>query len=299
MNITTRAKPVLITTARETGFSLLLLLGQESGSSSDLDFLDESATESSRNWLGLYFDWVWNVLQGDLGTSIRTGIPVTQQIASVGINTLVLTLGAILLTLVIAVPIAVWSSLRTHGFITQTLNIAGYIVSALPVFWLGYIIIYISSKHFNYFPIYMGFGTGSLDTTQIMLPILVLGLGSGIIAETIRFMRFELGHVLAEEYIRTARAKGSSIWKHAYKEGLLLPITEIVATRIPFVISGAIIVEQIFNWPGLGRMAWQAAQDRDFPVIMGITLVATLLVRLGTLCQRFIYIYVNPRASHE
>jgi peptide/nickel transport system permease protein len=102
---------------------------------------------------------------------------------------------------------------------------------------------------------------------------------------------------MAEDYIRTARAKGASVWRHAFKEGLLLPASEIIAAKIPFILGGAVIVEQIFNWPGMGRMAWQAAQDRDFPVIMGIALVAAVFVRMGSLIQRLIFSFVSPHGA--
>ncbi len=115
----------------------------------------------------------------------------------------------------------------------------------------------------------------------------------------IRHLREEMSRVMAEDYMRTARAKGASMWRHAFKEGLLLPVTAIIATKIPFMLGGAIIVEQVFNWPGMGRMAWQAAQDRDYPVIMGIALAAALLVRVGSLMQRMVYVTVNPRASQQ
>jgi peptide/nickel transport system permease protein len=108
-----------------------------------------------------------------------------------------------------------------------------------------------------------------------------------------------MSRVLSEDYIRTARAKGSTVWKHAFKEGFLIPVTEIVASKIPFILGGTVIVEQVFNWPGMGRMAWQAALDRDFPVIMGIAVLAAVFVRTGSLLQRFVYIAVNPGASRE
>lgn len=131
----------------------------------------------------------------------------------------------------------------------------------------------------------------------MLLPVLVLGLGSGTISEVIRHLREEMSRVMNEDYIRTARAKGASVWRHAFKEGLLLPVSAIFAAKIPFILGGAVIVEQIFNWPGMGRMAWQAAQDRDFAVIMGIALVAAIFVRLGSLLQRVIYTAVNPHGA--
>jgi imidazolonepropionase-like amidohydrolase len=106
-------------------------------------------------------------------------------------------------------------------------------------------------------------------------------------------------NAMSGDYIRTARAKGASVMAHAFKEGLLIPVTEIVAAKIPFILGGAVIVEQVFNWPGMGRMAWQAAQDRDFPVIMGIAILAAVLVRMGSLFQSVVYVAVNPRASKE
>jgi hypothetical protein len=109
------------------------------------------------------------------------------------------------------------------------------------------------------------------------VPIFVLG-GGRTLAEMIRHLRSELSRVLAEDYIRTARAKGASVWKHSFKEGLLIPVTEIIASKIPFILGGAVIVEQVFNWPGMGKMAWQAAQDRDYPVIMGIAILAAAFV---------------------
>jgi peptide/nickel transport system permease protein len=108
-----------------------------------------------------------------------------------------------------------------------------------------------------------------------------------------------MGRVMAEDYIRTAKAKGAAVWKHSFKEGLLIPVTEIIASKIPFILGGAVIVEQVFNWPGMGRMAWQAAQDRDYPVIMGIAIMAAVFVRMGSLFQSVVYVAVNPRASKE
>jgi peptide/nickel transport system permease protein len=119
------------------------------------------------------------------------------------------------------------------------------------------------------------------------------------LAYFLRHLREELSRVFSEDYIYTARAKGASIWKHAFKEGFLIPITEIVAAKIPFILGGAVVVEQVFNWPGMGRMAWQSAQDRDYPLIMGITIMAAIFVRLGSLIQRAVHIMVNPRSSKE
>jgi peptide/nickel transport system permease protein len=254
---------------------------------------------SASAWYGQYLSWLSKVVHGDLGTSIRTGRAVLNEVVRTGINTLYLTIGSMLVTLFLAVPIALLTARRGLTPTNWVFTIFTYVISALPVFWLGYIVIYISIHQFDLFPMAFGSAGGQWSWIYFMLPVLVLGFGNGTVSEVVRFMREEIGRVLDEDYICTARAKGASIWKHAFKEGLLIPITEIIAAKIPFILGGAVVVEQVFNWPGMGRMAWQAAQDRDYPLIMGITLMAAIFVRMGSLLQRVVHIIVNPRASQE
>jgi ABC-type dipeptide/oligopeptide/nickel transport system permease component len=253
------------------------------------------------SWYGQYFSWLLGVLGGNFGSSVRTGLPVAGELFNVSLNTLYLTLGSMAVTLLVAIPIALYSSVRGHSVaISWPLTMLGYVISALPVFWLGYIAIYISIHVFNFFPLVsLGLQSGENGWLHTLVPILVLGLGSGTISELIRNLREEMSRVMAEDYVRTARAKGASVWRHAFKEGMLIPVTEIIAAKIPFILGGAVIVEQVFNWPGMGRMAWQAAQDRDFSVIMGIALVAAAFVRLGSLIQRIICTAVNPQQTRE
>jgi peptide/nickel transport system permease protein len=254
-----------------------------------------------KSWYTQYLSWLSGMLQGNFGTSIRTGLPVLKEVLRVGFNTLVLTLGSMFVTLLIAVPIALYSAVRGTNKISWPLTMFAYVVSALPVFWLGYIVIYFFTHKLGLFPLAFGFsGAGSkFRWLYELLPIFVLGVGNGTISEVIRSLRAEMGRVMAEDYIRTAKAKGAAVWKHSFKEGLLIPVTEIIASKIPFILGGAVIVEQVFNWPGMGRMAWQAAQDRDYPVIMGIAIMAAVFVRMGSLFQSVVYVAVNPRASKE
>jgi len=253
-----------------------------------------------RTWHGQYAAWFARVLQGDFGASFRTGLPVLPELARVGANTLYLTLGALALTLAIAVPIAVHAAAHGDTAGNTAATIAAYIVSAVPVFWFGYIVVYVFIHQFGMFPLISGTATRQQHAwLYSLVPILVLGTASGTLSEMVRHLREELSRVLAEDYIRTARAKGAPVWRHAFKEGFLIPATEIMSAKIPFLLGGAVIVEQVFNWPGMGRMAWQAAQDRDFPVIMGVALVAAAFVRLGNLAQRVVFTAVNPRASKE
>jgi peptide/nickel transport system permease protein len=254
---------------------------------------------ASAAWYSQYLLWLGNIMRGNLGTSMRSGLPVLGEVIRVGINTLYLTLGSLLVTLMIAVPIATVSARRGLTPANWLLTMFTYVASALPVFWLGYIVIYISIHHFGLFPLAFSSGAQKWSWLYFMLPVLVLGLSNGTLSEVVRHLREELSRVLSEDYICTARAKGASIWKHSFKEGFLIPITEIIAAKIPYILGGAVVVEQVFNWPGMGRMAWQAAQDRDYPLIMGITLMAAIFVRVGSLIQRAVHIVVNPRSTRE
>jgi peptide/nickel transport system permease protein len=253
-----------------------------------------------KTWYAQYLSWLGNMLTGNFGTSIRTGMPVAGELLRTGLNTLLLTLGSLLITLAVAVPIALSSAVRGMDRASWSYTMLAYIVSALPIFWLGYIVIYFFTHKLGLFPLAFGYSSAQgFGRLYVLLPIFVLGIGNGTISEVIRFLREETGRVMGEDYIRTARAKGASVWKHSFKEGLLIPVTEIIASKIPFILGGAVIVEQVFNWPGMGRLAWQAAQDRDFPVIMGIAIVAAVFVRMGSLFQSVVYVMVNPRASKE
>jgi peptide/nickel transport system permease protein len=252
-----------------------------------------------RPWYGQYLSWLGGIAQGDFGSSVRTGLPVLREVLSKGLNTLILTIGSLLITLLIAVPVALYSAMRGTDRISWPLTMFSYTISALPVFWLGYIVIYFFTRKLGIFPMAFGYSTQKLGWLYALLPILVLGIGNGTISEVIRHLRNEMSRVLAEDYIRTARAKGASVWRHSFKEGFLIPVTEIIASKIPFILGGAVIVEQVFNWPGMGKMAWQAAQDRDYPVIMGIAILAAVIVRMGSLFQSIVYVTVNPRASKE
>jgi len=254
-----------------------------------------------RSWYMQYLSWIAGMLTGNFGTSIRMGLPVLPEVLRVGLNTLILTIGSLIITLLIALPIALYSAVRGTDRISWPLTMFSYIISALPVFWLGYIVIYFFTHKLSLFPLVSEFSSAGQEYRWLyqFLPIFVLGVGNGTISEVIRFLRQEMGRVMAEDYIRTARAKGASIWRHSFKEGLLIPVTEIIASKIPFILGGAVIVEQVFNWPGMGRMAWQAAQDRDYPLIMGIAILAAVFVRMGSLFQSIVYVAVNPRASKE
>lgn len=315
-------RPIALVLSRELTLTMLLLLGvsfvvftilfvspgdpfsvllEGQLSSAEVRAGVREAVGVPRSWAMQYLSWLGGMLTGNFGTSIRMGVPVLPEVLRVGLSTLLLTIGSLLITLMIAVPIALYSAVQGTDKISWPLTMFSYVISALPVFWLGYIAIYFFTHKLGLFPLAFGFSSGGQKYRWIyqLLPIFVLGVGNGTISEVIRFLRQEMGRVMAEDYIRTARAKGASVWRHSFKEGLLIPVAQIVASKMPFILGGAVIVEQVFNWPGMGRMAWQAAQDRDYPVIMGIAILAAVFVRMGSLFQSVVYVIVNPRASKE
>ncbi|MCJ7464504.1 MAG: ABC transporter permease, partial [Thermoplasmata archaeon] len=179
-----------------------------------------------RSWTKQYLSWLGGMLTGNFGTSIRMGLPVLPEVLRVGLNTLILTIGSLIITLLIAVPIALYSAVHGTDKISWPLTMFSYVISALPVFWLGYIVIYFFTHKLGLFPLAFGFSSAGQKYRWLyqFLPIFVLGVGNGTISEVIRFLRQEMGRVMAEDYIRTARAKGASVWRHSFKEGLLIPV---------------------------------------------------------------------------
>ena len=248
-------------------------------------------------WITQYLAWLGNILEGNFGASIRSGLPVLQEVIRVGINTLYLTIGSMLVTLFLAIPIAVFSARRGLTFINWTFTILTYVLSALPVFWLGYIVIYISMHQFGLFPLAFGTGSQKWNWLYFLLPVFVLGISNGTISEVVRFLREEMARVFSEDYIRTARAKGASIWKHSFKEGFLIPITEIVASKIPFILGGAVVVEQVFNWPGMGRFAANAVIGLDFNSVMGFTIIVAIIYVVANLIVDLLYAVIDPRVK--
>ncbi len=267
--------------------------------------LSPEEVEAVRHELGLdrsfpvrYGAWLSRMAQGDLGTSLRSGRPVAQDLWETGWRTLFLTGSAMVLTLLFSSVTAYLSATERHPSWASALTAAGYALSGVPVYWLGYVVIYVATTRFNVFPVMSGTSTsGTLQWAMFLVPVFVLGLGNGTVSEVTRHLRGHLETVLTEDYIRTARAKGARLWRHLYKDGFVMPLSSLVASKTPYMLGGAVIVEQVFNWPGMGRLAWQAALDRDYPVLLGITLVAALVVRTGHMLKEATQVAVNPQLA--
>ncbi len=268
----------------------------------DVQSLAPEELEVVRQELGLdrslpvrYGAWLARLVQGDLGTSLRSGRPVALELWRTGWRTLLLAGTAMALTLLFAAISAYVAAMGRHPRWSSALTALGYVLSGLPVFWLAYLAIYVATTRFQVFPVMMG--EGGVTWIFFLVPVVVLGLGNGTVSEVTRHLRTHLDGVLREDYIRTARAKGARLFRHLYKDGLVMPLSSLLANKIPYVLGGAIVVEQVFNWPGMGRLTWQAASDRDYPVLLGVTLLSALIVRAAHILKEAVQVAVNPQLA--
>lgn len=259
--------------------------------------------------------YLLRVLHADLGTSINLHVSVLSLIGGALPNTIQLGVAALLITLVLAVPLGVASAvLRNSPFDLAAMVLAQLGVS-MPVFWLGTLLVELLALRMGLVP---SFGIGpDLGTTitaafqgnegvagsyigHLLLPALTLGLsGTGLVS---RMVRASMIDVLQEDYIRTARAKGlkyrTVIWRHAFRNALL-PVVTIVGLQFGYLLGGAVIVESIFSWPGVGRLTVDGILARDFPLVQGCVLVIAVLFAVVNLVVDVSYAYIDPKVRYD
>ncbi|ATH95057.1 ABC transporter permease [Bacillus glycinifermentans] len=252
-----------------------------------------------------YLKWLGNMVQGDFGTSIvRKGMPVTELIFARLPNTLLLMLVSTILALLISIPFGVLSARRPYSKLDYGITFTSFIGLAVPNFWLGLILIMFLAVNLGWFP------TGGVMTINadfslwdrihhLILPAFVLATAD--MAGLTRYTRSSMLDVLRQDYMRTARAKGFKENRVVYKHGLrngLLPVITIFGLMIPSFIGGAVVTEQIFSWPGLGKLFVDSAFQRDYPVIMAMTVISAVLVVVGNLIADILYAIVDPRIEY-
>jgi peptide/nickel transport system permease protein len=250
--------------------------------------------------LGVYLG---KVAQGDLGYSYFFNLPVTSMIAERVPATLLLVLSSVLLAFFVGTALGVLSSRRPNGLLSQFITVLSLVGFAAPVFWLGIMLVILLASVFPILPVagmrsIDSTGTGGfadmLDVAQhLVLPTLTLSLV--YLAQYSRLARSSMLDVLGSDFIRTARAKGLAdrvvLYKHALRNALL-PVVTVLGLQFGNVLAGAILVETVFNWPGLGRLAFESVLRRDYPTILGVLLFSSIVVvvmnQLTDLCYRFI-----------
>jgi peptide/nickel transport system permease protein len=226
------------------------------------------------------------------GTSPVTGRDIGHLVLPAFRNTIVLTVGSLTISVIIAVPIGIFSAYRRFKSYSWSLSIFSYIISSIPVFFLGYLVLFIVSRYTGFMPILSLSEPGQgKPLFAYILPILVLGLGNDSISEIVRLVGGELERTMSEDYVIASRARGENVLRASIHEGILIPLISIVFSKIPFIIGGAVIVEHVFNWPGMGRLAFQATLDRDLPVLIIIAFLSVLFLRVATLLKEMVLYY--------
>jgi peptide/nickel transport system permease protein len=236
-----------------------------------------------------YALWLKNAARLDFGYSYISGKPVIQEISERLPNTLILMSISFALILLISIPVGVISAVKKGSLFDNLFTIISFIFMSIPTFWLALVFMLIFSLKLGWVP---SFG-------NLALPVAVMVI-SGLAGIT-RYQRASMLEVLNQEYIKVARAKGLPerivIYKHALRNALL-PIVTLLGLSLPDLFGGAFIIETIFAWPGMGRLGVSAVFSRNYPVIMGITVLTALLIVIGNLLADIGYAIVDPRIRY-
>ena len=255
-----------------------------------------------------YLRWAGGVLTGDWGMSFKTGQPVLQVIGQRVSVTLTVSGLAFVLSAVLAVVIGMFAAVKRHSTFDYVTTGVSFVGLATPSFWFGLMLIYVFSFQLGLLPSsgledlranHQGWD-GMVDRLRhLVLPVTVLSFVT--VASLTRYVRSSMLDVLAQDYIRTARGSGLSaravIFGHALKNASI-PVTTVVLLSLPELFLGAVITETIFGLPGMGRLFIESANDRDYPVLLGLLMIASLLVILANLIADLVYARLDPRISY-
>jgi len=284
------------------GDPINLMLGSETANPENIEKL-RVELGLDKPWYVQYADYMARLARGDLGRSITFRRPVATQIKERLPNTLILATASAVIALIIALPLGVIAAAKPQSvfdYVCSTLAIVGV---SLPGFYLGLLLIIAFGLKLHWLPIrgMSGLDAGFLEFARhIVLPAITLGASmAGILTRLTRACVLE---TLAQDYIRTARAKGVAekvvLYKHALRNALL-PVVTTLGMQFGSLMGGAVITETIFSWPGLGMLAVNAVKQRDIPLIQGTVLVFAVGFVLVTLATDLLYIFIDPRIKYE
>ncbi|MBW9086835.1 ABC transporter permease [Rhizobium wenxiniae] len=246
-----------------------------------------------------YLAWLSGVLQGDLGQSYTYGVPVAGLIVERLAVTLPLALMAVVMSVAIAVPLGVAAARRHNGLFDYIAGAFSYVSIAVPAFWVGLLLIIAFSTKLGWMPAggFPGWNAGFwAGLAALFMPAIALALPqAGVLT---RVARSAVLDVMGEEFVRTARAKGLSdkaaVWRHALPNALI-PVVTMIGLQFTFLIAGAVLVENVFNLPGLGRLALQALSQRDIIVMQDVVLFFSALVIVMNFLVDLAYLVIDPR----
>ena len=281
--------------------AIVFFLGRLTGNPVDL-MLPEGSTPEDRitliKALGLdgplwrqFLIFIGNALNGDLGTSIRMREPTVDVFFSRLPNTLAIIPWAIVFAVAVGIPLGVVAALNRGGFLDRAAGTVAVLGVAMPSFWLGVLLIFVFSVELGWLP------SGRMGgPDHYVLPVITLG--SFLIAGFMRLVRSSMLDVMGSEFVKLARIKGLSegvvIWKHCLRNALI-PVLTLWGVFVGNLITGAIIVETVFAWPGVGRLTYEAVIYRDFPLLQAIIILKSMLILAINLTVDILYAYVDPR----
>ncbi|MCW5853586.1 MAG: ABC transporter permease [Anaerolineae bacterium] len=257
-----------------------------------------------------YFLWVSGMLRGDFGVSLITGRPVLEQIGERLPKTLLLSLTALVLAIGLSIPIGVYAAVKRGSWFDQVATVTSTMGQAIPSFWFGLIMILVFSVRFKELG-WPSFPSGGVTTPgqpfsladllhHLAMPAFVLAFIN--IAGWTRYVRSSLLETINQDFVRTAHAKGlhdrTVIFRHALRNSLI-PVVTLMGLALPGLVSGALVIEVIFSWPGIGRLAFDAARSRDYTTIMGLVTITSSLVVLGNLLADITYGLLDPRIKYQ
>ncbi|TVR95222.1 MAG: ABC transporter permease [Trueperaceae bacterium] len=283
------------------------------GPSSLIDFTTTTAELDARlKRFGLdrpvherYVTWLTGALRGDLGTSINQGLPVSRLLAQRIQPTLVLGLTSLALAAVFGVALGLIAALQRDRWPDHLVSTISTLGMSVPNFWLGIVVIIIFAVNLGWLPasgsasIGRGFDLGD-RVRHLVLPASVLAFS--LMPNIVRVTRAAVLEMLASDFVRTARAKGlrefSVMLKHTMRNALV-PVVAMLGLIATVLFSGSVVIESVFGWAGIGRLAIEAANGRDYPVILGVTLLAGAIVVLLNLIVDLLYAVIDPRIRHD
>lgn len=273
---------------------------------------DPSELERVRAKFGLneplpvqYFRWLKNLFTLNMGISINYGVPVWQLIAPRLPDTLLLMGCAMIFEFAVAIPLGTISAIRQYSYTDNIVTAFAFWGLSTPNFWLGLLLVWLFAVHWGILPSFgthtTGIGGGFVDRVRhLILPVIVIGTAGT--ASITRYMRSQVLEVMNEDYVNTARAKGVKeimvTFKHILRNSML-PIITMFGLSLPMLVSGAVITEQIFGWPGIGYFFWSSVGQRDYPVIMTILTISAILTLAGNFLADLLYGVLDPRIRYD
>jgi peptide/nickel transport system permease protein len=258
----------------------------------------------NRPWYSQYLLWLGHLLQGNLGYSWNLNQSVASLLGQRILKTVVLVGIAVILAVIIAVPIGMLQAARRNSFIDHFFNTFSTLFYATPSFLLGLLLILLFAIKFPIFPAEapqgQTLGVIFSNFNAMILPIATLTLIT--LALFSRYMRSSVLDNLTEDYVRTAKAKGASerriLVRHVLRNSLI-PVATLLGLSLPGILSGALITESVFNYPGMGLLFYQQAQRSDYPVLLGVVMVVSLATVIGSLLADIAYAVLDPRVRYQ